>query len=193
MQNVLKINDTQFLDIYGNALIHTLDKSYIYKHWNELEINKRRDFQESFATRLIYRGTLKYDAFEKLLEDNVLPYDIKYPRGEKYLLSLLIDHKLSDVTGYFRCTPFSEEELKEKMEKTKKYIIDINKKYDLYFFNHSILEENNKQMTANLASYHRSKNKSTYSQLEADVLKYQFELDDIFKKRDLVITKKFKL
>jgi hypothetical protein len=193
MQKVLKLDHSQFLDIYGNALIHTLDNSYIYKNWYNLEIDKRKNFQESFATRLIYRGNLKYDSFENLLEKNILPYDVKYPKGEKYLLSLLIEHKLYYVNEYLRTNPFSEEELKERMEKTKKYMIEVNQKYDLYFFNNSILEESSKQMTANLISYHRGKDKSKFSQLEGEVLKYQFEIDDIFKKRELVATKKFKL
>lgn len=195
IKNVLKLNNSAFLDIYGNALIHTLDNQYIYKKWKELELDKRKDFQESFATRLIYRGVLKFDAFESLLEKNLLPYDLKYPRGNNYLMSALIEHKLNKVTEYLRTTPFSHEELKIRMQKTKEDMIKINEKYDLYFFNHSRLEKNNQTMSANFTNHfkHKLKDKSEYAKMEGEILKYQFEIDDIFKKRELVQKKKIKL
>jgi hypothetical protein len=193
MKQVLKLSDSKFLDTYGNALIHTLDIANIYKQWTELEIDKRKDFQESFTTRLIYRGNVKLDTFETLLEKKRLPYDVKHPRGNQYLMSMLINHKLNNVTSYFRTTPFSDDELRLRMQQTKEYMIEITKKYDLYFFDHSILETNSKTMTANFVNHYSKKDKELFAKMEGEVLKYQFEIDDIFKKKELKQTKKLKL
>lgn len=194
MKKVLKVNDSQFLDTYGNALIHVLENSYIYQNWHYLEMDKRKDFQEAFATKLMYRGTPKYKDFLNLVEKGFLPYDVKYPRGNRYLMSMHIKNELDDVANYFRTTPFSKEDLVIKMQKSKEYMIELNTKYDLYFFDHYILENNSKSMTENFVRYHNSaRDKSQFTEIESEILKYQFEIDDIFKKRELKQTKKIKI
>lgn len=193
MKSVLKLSDSKFLDTYGHALIHTLDTTYIYKNWHNLEINKRKDFQEAFVNKLIYRGSPRYDDFINLVENGHLPYDVKYPRSNQYLMSMFINDKLNNVTNYFRTTPFSEDELKLRMKQTKEYMVEINQKYNLYFFEHSVLENNSKIMTTNFVHHYSRQDKSLFAKMEGEVLKYQFEIDDIFKKKELKQTKKLKI
>jgi hypothetical protein len=193
IMKVLKIDRTEFLDTYGNAIIHALDISEIYNKWSSLEVNKRRDFQEAFVSRLVYRGHLNYDKFVSLVDNGHLPYDLNYPRSKKYLMSLSIKSKLDNVTSYLRSTPFNEEELKKKMDETTQFIINVKNKYDLYFYNPKMLEDHIKEITEDFNKYHRGKDKNTKSTIEANLLKYSFEIEDILKNREVKVEKKLKI
>lgn len=194
IKNVLKLNDSQFLDIYGHGLIHTLENSYIYKNWNYLEIPKRKDFKEAFTTKLILRGTLRHDEFMNLVEKNYLPYDVKFPRDGNYLMNSVIKSNLNKPVDYLKSTPFVESEFIERMQKSKDFITAILKKYDLYFFNKNILKESLTTMNSNFDSrFRHSSDQVQKTKLDGEILKYQFELNDIFNKVEKTENKKLKI
>lgn len=187
MKETLNISQDNFLDTYGTSLVFCLNNNDINKSWYDLEIDKRRDLQEVFATKFYNVRKFNKDSFLANVENGTIPFDLKLPVGKHYLMNDVISQKIDEVSSYLASIPFSEEEFSKKVKETKDLLINLNKKYDLYFLNPNIIDTKKEIIIKNFNYHHKNKIKELRVMVETDILDFTLSIESAFVKKESAI------
>lgn len=173
---VLGLNHEKYLSRFATGIVALSDKKFVLKNWQHLNMDNSPELKSIFALKLYVK---KFDdvAFLKCVDDGLLPVDISLPRYKQYVMKSCLNNYLSNITYYFKTTPYDFNKIVESLNNSKIKVKELFEKYDLSFITPDFFEKHEAALTEAARSHNHK------PEVNKEVLDYILEMSSIFNRQ----------